>query len=250
MITDNKPFNTDAYFSGGAGIFIEYHDIVKPVYLYAIIKMILTKESFGLPIEIISNMSILSIIEWYVNRRWRNPLKCLDYANIIEINKLDDLLQSMILNDTSLYDISPPLNIERILSVYNKQHMSFPIYIYSEKEEPYIKEDCKKVFSGITIKYVFGDLKESIKKCDQNFTYIFSNIELAKNAAEILLGTCSHILVAGDYRYNYIDNKNTFKYDLKELAVSHPYIRTSITQAVDMNKLAVDFSKLNINEGG
>lgn len=248
MITDNKPFDTGAYFSGGAGIFIEYHDIVKPVYLYAVLKMIITKESFGLPIEIISKMSILSIIEWYVNRRWRNPLKCLDYANIIEIDNLDSLLQSMILNDTSLYDISPSLNIERILSVYNRQHMSFPIYVYSKEEEPYIKEDCKKVFSGITIKYVFGDLKEAIKKCDQNFTYIFSDIELAKNAAEILLGTCSHILVAGDYRYNYIDNKKTFKYDLKEMAVSHPYIRTGITQALDMNNLAVDFSKLNIQK--
>ena len=53
MLTDNNNnnFNTNELFAGGAGMFIQYHDIIKPVYLYAIVKMIATKNSFGLPIN-------------------------------------------------------------------------------------------------------------------------------------------------------------------------------------------------------
>lgn len=246
MISDGKPFDTNIFFSGGAGMFIQYHDIVKPVGLYVIIKMILTHQSYGLPIDIVKNMSILSLIEWYVNRRWKNPLKCLDYAKKIDIDILDNLFQNILNDDPSIYQYSPSLNIEKILSVYNQQHMSFPIYIYSEKEEPYIKKDCENIFPGIEIKYIYGDLEECIKKCDQNFTYIFSDIELVKRAATILIGTCSHILIAEDYRYNYLGYRNNFKYNLKDIAVHHPYVRIGSTIAMDMNKVVIEFSKLKI----
>lgn len=245
MISDGKPFDTNVFFSGGAGMFIQYHDIVKPVGLYVIIKMILTGMTYGLPVDIVKNMSILSLTEWYVNRRWKNPLRCLDYAKKIDPQELDKLFQN-ILNDESIYLYSPSLNIEKMLSVYNRQHMSFPIYIYSEEEEPYIKKDCENVFPGIEIKYVFGNLEDCIKKCDQNFTYIFSDIELVKKAATILIGTCSHVLLAEDYRYNYLDYRNTFRYNLKDLAVQHPYIRMGTTIAMDMNKVVIDFSKLKL----
>lgn len=243
MITDGRPFNTDVFFSGGAGMFIQYHDIVKPIGLYTIIQMIMTGQTFGLPVDIISHMSILSLTEWYVNRRYKNPLKCLDYARHMDDATLDKLYRD-ILKDQTIYKYSSALNIEQLLSVYNRQHMSFPVYVYSEYEEPYIKDDCKIIFPGIDVKYVFGNLKECIKKCDQNFTYIFSDIELVKNAAEILVGTCSHILLAEDYRYNYSDFKKTFKTDLKEIATQYPYVRLGTTIAMDMSKVVVDFTRL------
>lgn len=249
-MTDGKPFDTNVFFSGGAGMFIQYHDIVKPVYLYAILRMIFTKESFGLPINIISNMSILSLIEWYMKRRYKNPFRCLDYSHKLDPEDLDMLLQKILDNDDSIYRLSPPLNIQQLFSVYKRQHMTFPVYIYSENNESYIKEDCKHVFPGISCRYVHGDLETCIKECNQNFTYIFSDIELAKKSCEILKGTCSHILLSGDYRYNYTDNFRTMKYDIKELALSHPFIRTGITTAVDRNKLAIDFMRLNITQGG
>lgn len=245
MISDGKPFDTNVFFSGGAGMFIQYHDIVKPIGLYVPIAMILTGQTYGLPVNIIQNMSILSLVEWYINRRWKNPLKCLDYAGKIDPVYLDELFREIILNDNSIYSYSPSLNIARLLSVYNQQHMSFPVYVYSEQEEPYIKEDIKKVFHSIDVKYVFGDLEECIRKCSQNFTYIFSDIELVKKAAKILVGTCSHILLADDYRYNYLDYRNTFKYDLKELMRTHPYIRVGTTKSMDMNKVVKEFTKLS-----
>lgn len=246
MITDGKPFDTNVFFSGGAGMFIQYHDIIKPAYLYAIIKMLITKESYGLPTYILQNMSVLSIIEWYIKRRFKNPLRCLDFNHKIDKEDLDNLLQEILLSDDSIYSLSPTLNIGKMLHVYKQQHMTFPIYVYSEYEEPYIEEDCKNIFKGIKFHYLFGDLSDAIHKCDQNFTYIFSEIELVKNASEILMGTCSHVLLANEYRYNYIDNCKTFKYDLTDIMTSHPFIRVGTTLAMNPGQLALSFANINI----
>ena len=246
MITDGRQFDTNVFFSGGAGMFIQYHDIIKPAYLYALLQMIITKESFGLPVDIIKDFSFLSIVEWYINRRFKNPLQCLDFNHIIDSNELDNLLQYILLNDNSIYKYSPALNVKRMLSGYRKQHMSFPIYVYSENEEPYIKEDCKSIFGGIPFKYLHGDLKTAIQSCDQNFTYIFSDIELVKESSDILIGTCSHILLAREYRYNYIDNHKTFKYDINSLAATHPFIRVGLTNSIDIKSLINSFTNLNI----
>ena len=249
MLTDGKPFDTNMFFSGGAGMFVQYHDVVKPVYLYAILKMIISKTSLGLPLEMIQYMSVRSIVEWYVKRRYKNPLRCLDYRKILDSQELDDLLSKILETDDSLYSLSPGLNIRLMMQVYRRQHMSFPIYIYSEKEEPYILQDCRSLFAGIPIKYLYGDLKSAIGKCDQNFTYIFSDIELVKEICKILLGSCSHILLAREYRYNYKDNCNTFKYDLLDLARSHPFVRIGTTLAINEDQLATSFGNI-LSRGG
>jgi len=244
MIGFEKPFDTSHFFSGGAGLFLQYHDIVKPAYLYAIIKMAITNETYGLPINIIKDFSILSIIEWYINRRYKNPLQCLDFNHSIEPEYLDELLYKILIDDSSIYKYSPVLNINKMMHVYRRQHMMFPIYVYSEKEEPYIKEDCKSIFQGIQFKYLHGDLRKAIESCDQNFTYIFSDIDLVKEATQILTGTCSHILLSNEYRYNYKDNCKTFKYNLMELGANHPFVRIGLTTAIDINSLAKSFTSL------
>lgn len=248
MITDGRQFDTNHFFSGGAGMFVQYHDVIKPVYLYVILQMILTGQSYGLPIDILSSMNYPALLEWYVNRRYINPIRCLDYANKMTDNQADALLNDIIAHDPSIVRIAPALNFNKMMGVYNAQHMSFPIYVYSEKEEPYIRSDCRSIFKGIDIKYLHGDLKSCISKCDQNFTYIFSDIELVKSASEILYGTCSHILLARDYRYNYSDNKKHFRYDLKELAVSHPFIRTGTTVAMNQLEMIQAFANLGYKE--
>jgi hypothetical protein len=250
LFNDNKPFDTNAFYVGGNGMFIQYHDIVKPVYLYAIFKMIITKSTYGLPIHILNRMSILSFIEWYLKRRYINPLRCLDYQNQVPIDVLDNLLHKILNSDPSIYKLSPTLNIQAMMDVYRKQSMIFPVFIYSKNEEPNILTDIKEVFSGVKVKYLHGDLKEAISKCDQNFTYIFSDIELLKEACTILHGTYSHILLARDYRYNYIDNCKTLKYDLYDLTIKHPFIRTGLILASDMNKLALSFGKIMSLQGG
>lgn len=247
MITDGKPFDTNVFFSGGAGMFLQYHDIVKPVYLYAMLKMMVTQETFGLPTYILQNMSILSLVEWYIKRRYKNPLQCLDFKHCIDKEELDKILQEILITDESIYKLCPSLNISKLLHVYRTQHMMFPIYVYSEYDEPFIKNDLRETFRGIECHYFFGDLKQAISRCDQNFTYIFSDIEMVKSASEILMGTCSHVLLANEYRYNYIDNCKTFKYNLMDMMTAHPFIRIGTTLAMDPHELARSFaSNFNI----
>lgn len=249
MITDGKPFDTNFLFSGGAGMFLQYHDIVKPVYLYTIFKMILMDINFGLPINILKQLSVHGLIEWYIKRRYRNPLKCLDYNNIVDDKDLDDALQNLLQTDESIYRMSPGLNIQLMLKGYNKHKMIFPVFIYSEREEPYILQDCKKILPGVAIKYVHGDLKSAIEKCDENFTYIFSDVELLKSASEILIGTCSHLLIAEEYRYNYKDNCKTFKYNLSQIEDTHKYLRIETTYAMNLNNLVESFGKILLDGG-
>lgn len=243
MMDASKTLDTNVFFSGGAGMFLQYHDVIKPVWLYAIMNMIVKHEDYGLPLNIIEKFSVRSILEWYMNRRYQNPLRQLDWAHRINPNDLNTLMQ-IILKDESIYRLAPLLNIERMIEVYHKQHMSFPIYIYSENEEPYIKTDCMNSFHGIQVKYLYGDLKNAIQKCDQNFTYIFSNIDLVKNAAEILKGTCSHILLARDFRYNYRDNFKTFKHDLENIMTSNPFVRIGTTLTMDLNLMNNAFDNI------
>lgn len=244
-MNDGNMFDTNIFFSGGAGMFIQYHDVVKPVYLYAIIKMIISENqpSYGLPISIIRNMSIFSIIEWYINRRYKNPLRCLDFNHKIDPHAIDVILQN-ILKDESIYAITPMMNLRKMLYVYRRNMMSFPIYVYSEEHEPQIEKDCHRCFQGIQVKYLHGSLEKSIKKCDQNFTYIFSDIELFNSAAKILRGTCSHVLLTGDYRYNYVDAYKTMTYDMKEVMSSNPFIRTGITYMCDTEILSRSLGNL------
>ena len=68
MMTEAGKFDTEAFFSGGAGMFLEYYDIVKPVYLYATLKLLITDDNYGIPVSILKNFSVLSLIEWYKNR--------------------------------------------------------------------------------------------------------------------------------------------------------------------------------------
>lgn len=244
MIAD-KPFDSAPFFAGGAGFFVEFHDIIKPVYLYAVVKMIMDESHYGLPVDIIREYSILSLVEWYKNRRYRNPLKQLDWADKIPLKDLDSLMEE-ILKDQSLYKLAPCLNIERMISVYRTQHMIFPWYIYSEEYEEGIEYICKILFQDIQYKYLYGDLKKAISSTDQNFTYIFSDIEKVKMSSEILHGTCSHLLVARDYRYNFKDNFKTMKYDLLELAQKHPFLRIDTTTAMDIGLMGDSFSNIMI----
>ena len=240
-----KNIETGNFFVGGEGMFIQYHDILKPVYLYAVMKMIITNETFGVPVNIIEDFSIASIIEWYKNRRYKNPIQQLDIEHKTDESILNQILSQVLSNDSSIYKLAPPLNIERMFSVYRSQHLSFPVFVYSENYEPGIEEDIKSILTGVDYKYVYGDLEECIKKCDQNFTYIFSDIELVKSAANILHGTYSHVLLARDYRYNYIDNYKNFKYNLEDLMRKHPFIRLGTTTAMDIGLLDDAFDNIS-----
>ena len=236
-----KPFDTSDMFVGGKGLFIQYHDIIKPVYLYAICKMIIQNISFGLPIRMIKDMSVYSTIEWYMQRKYRNPLQCLDYQNKADTTQVDILLKKL-LSDPSLYSLSPLLNTARLLSVYVKQHMNIPVFLYNEYPDENMEKDIIHTFPDIHFQFLYGDIASCVKSCDENFTYILSDIHLLKNLSELLLGTYSHVLLAEDYRYNYEGRK--FIYDLLDIQRHTPFLRIGTIQAVDINVLLASFGRI------
>ena len=240
----NKPFDTDNLFVGGAGLFLQYFDVVKPIYLYAVMSLVLG-DNHGLPTDIIRNMTLSQLFEWYKQRRCINPFFSLDYMNKVIPDDLDRLLNDL-LKDESLYRVTPLLNITTFINIYRKQYMTFPFYVYTEEENPYVRKDIDVIFGSIPHHYVFGDLKEATNKCRNNFTYIFSDVELLNNTAEVLDGTYSHILLAEDYRYNSI--AGVPKYDLKDIMAKHPFIRTGTTQVMSINIIGQSFK--NICAGG
>ena len=243
----DQPFDSGPFFAGGAGMFVEFHDIIKPAYLYAVIKMIITGDNYGLPTNIIKDFSILSLLEWYQNRRYRNPIKQLDWMNKIPEEQLNELLKE-IMKDETIYTLAPTLTIGRIIDVYHMQHMIFPWYVYSEEYEPGIEKACDEIFQSIKYNYIYGDLHNAIAKCDQNYTYIFSDIEKVKIISEILHGTCNHILVARDYRYNYKNAFKTMKYDLGDLSTKHPFLRIDSTMAIDLSYMENSFDNIITNK--
>jgi hypothetical protein len=240
----NNKFDTNIFFPGGAGMFIQYHDIIKPVYLWATLKMILNKEDYNLPVNILSYNRSLSIIEWYVKRRYQNPLACIDYLKKYDHSVLDKMLLDILNNDESLYRLAPTLNAYKMLSVYKSQHMSFPIFIYSNEYEHYIETDITNIFSGLPVKYVYGDLRTAVSNCSQNFTYMISDIELFKKLADMLIGSYSHLILAHDYRYNFSDNHKTLKYNLYEMSKTHLYLRIQSFSVADLNELAIETDKI------
>ena len=234
----NKPFDTSNMFVGGKGLFIQYHDIIKPVKLYAICKMIIQDITFGLPLRIIKNMSVYSLIEWYMKRKYSNPLQCLDYRQKADKSQIDNLLYKL-LSDPSIYKLSPLLNTAKLLVVYTKQNMNIPVFIYNEYQDDNLENDMKNNFPSIKFNFLYGDLKQSLQQCDENFTYILSDIEILKNLSELLIGTYSHLLLSDDYSYNYEGRK--FKYDLLDIQVHTPFLRIGTIQAVDLNSLLKSF---------
>lgn len=238
-----KPMDTNVFFSGGAGMFIEYYDVVKPIYLYAVMKMMYTSTTFGLPFEIIEPMSIPSLVEWYHNRKRFNPLYSLDINHQASDTTLDTILSKVLSSDPSIYKLAPLLNIKLMMNACLLQKLSFPIYIYSSTYNEFIHQDSKTIFPGMPVRYLYGDIAEALSQCDQNFTYIFSNIETLVNVASLLKGTCSHLLLTRDYRYNYTDSFKTFKTNLLELQKTHQFLRIGTTLASDKPKLILNIIK-------
>ena len=241
-----KSFDTNVFFSGGAGIFMSYHDIVKPTYLWAVLKMMTMGNSIGLPFDTLHYLSTLSLTEWYTNRRYINPLRSIDYLGQYQPEQLDELITEVLKADDSIYRLCPRMNVARLLAPYTSQHMTFPVYVYTEQFETGVASDVNSLFPGVPVTYVYGNLEDALSRCDQNFTYMVSDIEQFVILAKLLEGTYSHILLASDYRYNRKPD-GKFKYNLKSIMESYPFIRVETFIACNIPDLVQAIGELLTN---
>lgn len=240
----DKKLDPGKMFPGGNGMFIQYEDVVKPIYLTLINKFLINNYyPISLPYSLLKNFSQASLAEWYINRKHINPLKELDLYKQYSEDELDKILSDEMDNDNTIYDLSPIMKIHKILLSYAELRMDCPIYIYSKNYHKGIEDDIQTCFRGVVPLYVHGDLEKCLQKLDFNFTYIFSDINLAAKAAELLVGATSHILVLDEYRYNYNDNFKTMKYNLQELMKKYPVCRIERFLGVDRYEMSLSLSE-------
>ena len=207
-------FNASKTFFGGSALIVQYHDVLKPVYLTAIIKMLMNKNlQFGLPFDIIKSFSLLSLIEWYKGRSFINPLKLLDPNRKATNEQLQQML-NIILKDNSIYKLSPLLDTIRLIIASEQNKLDVPLYIYSEQFEEGIDKDL--YYMQMNCKYIHETIKTLIERTPPNATYIFSNIDLLKDSLELIDPKKSaNFILVSDYRYNFLNNQ--YKYNFSDL---------------------------------
>ena len=207
-------FNASKTFFGGSALIVQYHDVLKPVYLTAIIKMLMNKNlQFGLPFDIIKSFSLLSLIEWYKGRSFINPLKLLDPNRKATNEQLQQML-NIILKDNSIYKLSPLLDTIRLIIASEQNKLDVPLYIYSEQFEEGIDKDL--YYMQMNCKYIHETIKTLIERTPPNATYLFSNIDLLKDSLELIDPKKSaNFILVSDYRYNFLNNQ--YKYNFSDL---------------------------------
>ena len=207
-------FSASKTFFGGSALIIEYNDVIKPIYLTAIIKMMMNKDlQFGLPFHTIKSFSLASLVEWYKNRHFINPIKVLDYKHHATEEQLEKIM-NIVLSDQSIYKLTPMLDTIRLIVVSEQNQLNVPVFIYSEKNNPFIQEDLKQ--NSINANYIYGPIKQIVEIIPSNATYIFSNIELVKESIEQINSKKSaNFILVSDYAYNF--SSNHYKYDLAAL---------------------------------
>ena len=207
-------FNASKTFFGGSALIVQYHDVLKPVYLTAIIKMLMNNDlQFGLPFDIIKSFSLLSLIEWYKGRSFINPIKLLDPKRKGTDEQLQQIL-SIVLKDHSVYKLTPFLDTIRLIIASEQNKLDVPLYIYSEQFEEGIDRDLYHL--QMNCKYIHEPIKTLMEQTPPNATYIFSNIDLLKESLELIDPKKSaNFILVSDYKYNF--SSNQYKYNFSDI---------------------------------
>ena len=239
----NINYKSDHTFYGGSALLVQYYDLIKPIYLMALLKALINKDlRFGLPFDHLEKFSLPSIIEAYINRAFINPFYLVDPGKRIKKEDLDKML-SVITEDESLYTLAPPLETNKMISLISIQKLGIPVYYYSETYNNFIEREAKQSFG---INYLYGPIEEIVKKIPNNFSMIFSDITLAQrvfhSTPETTIGS---IMIADDYQYNYTE-KGEFKVDFNKeiLNTNHIFMKVSGIQVIDRYKLIKEIQKI------
>ena len=168
------------------------------------------RSQYGLQIDSIKDFSLLSIIEWYINRAYTNPLKLLDPGRKASDDQLDLILNKILQSDRTLYTAAPFLNAEKLIAVIRLQKLGIPVMVYTENFEEGVQDS---IGHWTNTQYVYGNFEQIVSKLPNNSSFIFSDITLAKRLLDISsFDTIASVMIASDYYYNFKD-KDNYKFD-------------------------------------
>lgn len=223
--------NNQNFFTNSECVFVEYCDGVKLPWF-----TLLTFLQHSSPVEEIFDMDQIQcldengLLEWYLNRKHRNPLYDLckfdvDGEDLSEdelkfLNGLDDLLDEWI-NVKDVYDIELTTNITPLL-----QHMAYGklvkrIVIYHPTKIEFMEDDIKELIGPIA-ELKTGDIEDIISELPNDTLYIFSDAENISVLEDTKGLDYSAILAVQDYNYNWIDEK-TYLVNFEELEKNYVF---------------------------
>lgn len=223
MVNGEKTFFTsqDEVFLNSQCLFVEYIDIIKSPYFIFLHNLMLYPGQFSTYYELdrFKGYDIEALTEWYLNRKYQNPLMDLlkdEFRDNVPLYALDEFFNNVINDSPELITLSPLLNFSTAIKELgaNKTSIVKKIVVWYPYLNDAIKKDIRDNF-GDNIHFVTGDLPEVLKDIPNDSTYVFSDI----NNISILLDenklNLSSVVIPKDYKYNYIDN-DTLKIDYKK----------------------------------
>ena len=237
--------NNTSFFTNSKCVFIEYCDgLSLPwlVFLSSLPKIPGMDKLFDL--DQIRCLDEFGLMEWYLNRRHRNPLYDLCYFDVdgeltdeqIEfVSELDDMLEEA-LHNKYIYEVNLTTNAVPILQHILTAEFVPSIVVYHPVENEYIKEDIQEMF-GNKAELRTGDIEEVLKDIPEDSMYIFSDAENISVLEDLDKLDYSAILAVQDYFYNWASD-DKFLVDFDELQKDHifKYGYFVACSAADSNK--------------
>lgn len=214
----------DRLFMNSECMLVEYYDILKCPW-YVLLTVLGQNEKVRpiLDIDKISFLDSNSQFEWYCNRKNRNFL--LDIA-LAPTDKVDyDQILDILMNNKIFYDIDSSLNAKDAIDIALRQKQVKELIIYSEKNDPLIKEDINRIFSKYkNVKFRCGDFDTVAKTLPRDTSYMLSDFNKVVTLSECDKLNYSSIILPFDFGYNYItddDGKKVPIIDFEYLGKDH-----------------------------
>lgn len=211
----------DEIFLNSQCLFIEYVDIIRSPYYIFLYMMMLNPENFkkAFKVERISGFDIPSLGEWYLHRKYQNPLKELLRDEILDQMNDEDIdifMNKQILDIPDFIKYSPELNfveISRVI-VNHQKGIVKKVIVWYPYENDEIAKDVERLFDD-KVEFRTGELYDVLDDIPKDSTYVFSdimNIEVLLEKGRLNL---SSILIPTEYRYNYTED-DIFKIDYEK----------------------------------
>lgn len=208
----------DEVFLNSQCLFLEYADIIKSPYFNFVYMIMQHPNNFSenYVTEKFLGFDPPSLVEWYINRSYQNPLMDLIRPEALEhvpAKVLDEFLNNQIEQIPSVNYTAAWLNMADVVRQLSTEKASIvkKIIIWHPYENNAIKNDISSYF-GPRVHFITGDLQECLRYVPDDSTYVFSDImNIEVILAEGKLKHCS-VLVPEDYRYNFTE-ENKLKID-------------------------------------
>ncbi len=198
----------DKMFMNSDCMLVEYYDILKSPW-FVLLSVLNQNEKLRpiLDLDKIVYLDTDSQFEWYCNRKNRNFL--LDLA-LAPVDKVDyDEILKILMRNKIFYEVDSTLNAKNAIDIALRQKQVKEVVIYSEENDPLIKEDVKRMFEKYkNVKFRCGDFAKVLESIPTDTSYMLSDFNKVITIADSNKLNLASIILPYDFAYNYIINEN------------------------------------------